>query len=58
MLNMQTLKLKLLLVEYLTPCYKYCDSEGQEFHPIFCLPACLPGDNGKGFGCVYEQLWK
>lgn len=38
MLNMQTLKLKLLLVEYLTQCYKYCDSEDQEFHSSACLP--------------------
>lgn len=37
MLNMQTLKLKLLLVECLTRCYKYCDSEGREFPPFFCL---------------------
>lgn len=41
MLNIQALKLELLLVESLTQCYKYCDSEGQAFHPIFCLSACL-----------------
>lgn len=41
MLNMQTLKLKLLLVERLTQHYRNCNSAGQGFHPFFCLPACL-----------------
>lgn len=41
MLNMQTLKLKLLLVECLTQHDRNCNSEGQKFDPIFCLPACL-----------------
>lgn len=48
MLNMQTLKLKLLLVKCLTRCYKYCDSEGREFPPFFCLPACLVTVESKG----------